>query len=794
MANDVIGIKVLVDAAAAVSALDKTQKAAKTATDAFEKLSDAEKKAVVEMARLQQTARAQADEEARLSRYVAEASKLRQEETKKFNDAAREASAQTAKFAQESQRLARESDSLAKSIESTRIETEKLARANDDHVDALHKSSSKLGLLTADIGGLGDKLKEVSPLWGSMAVSATGAFARISIGVVGALGALGSLTMALANQAASADRNERAARLLGDAYGAVTDATMGTVAATDALRLQQSLVQSGLDVSAQQLGVITRAARDYALATGTETTQAMDQLADALRGMEAEGLRRFNLTVAQSGSRTRDFASAVDQLAQRQANTTTQSRTMAEEVDATTRALSRMVGGIAGAIAKATELADIFRFVSDLFDDQARQRNIQGDAALMRAADRARERGLARTAVDNLARSGHATEAQVEGLRRAMGVRGIGVEQFNRIRAFSENAYNASGDVGQRMIGELMGSLQPLIDRQAQADHAENVRGVMAADAERKVRKLGDAADSAASSLNRVQRALALSLAGRAGITAPNADEFSDMLGQLAAPGGDEVLAQENERQKSEAAFAEDRAGVARDNARRNRIANRDRETRIQSVSRGRSVGAGVLRGLGVSADAMETEAKLTQGYADTIVGAYGKIGDAITRHIELVASGQETIGQAMLNGVHEVAKALAIEAFPRALMELGAGLAALTNPVTAPTAPLHFAAAGVFGAVAAGGGLVAGVTGALGAGQTTGGGAAGARAIGAGRAASGASPRPTQEQAAPVTIYLNSTVPPGPRELQGLVQATAQAGRYNLDRRRDMVPRAVRA
>jgi hypothetical protein len=44
------------------------------------------------------------------------------------------------------------------------------------------------------------------------------------------------------------------------------------------------------------------------------------------------------------------------------------------------------------------------------------------------------------------------------------------------------------------------------------------------------------------------------------------------------------------------------------------------------------------------------------------------------------------------------------------------------------------------------------------------------------------------------VTIYLNSTVPPGPRELQGLVQATAQAGRYNLDRRRDMVPRAVRA
>jgi hypothetical protein len=129
------------------------------------------KRAVVEMARLQQASRAQADEEARLSRYVAEASKLRQEETKKFNDAAREASAQTAKFTQESQRLARESEALAKSIESTRVETEKLSRANDEHVDALHKSSSKLGLLTADIGSLGDKIKDVIKDGGSMAVS-----------------------------------------------------------------------------------------------------------------------------------------------------------------------------------------------------------------------------------------------------------------------------------------------------------------------------------------------------------------------------------------------------------------------------------------------------------------------------------------------------------------------------------------------------------------------------------------------------------------------------------------------
>jgi hypothetical protein len=43
------------------------------------------------------------------------------------------------------------------------------------------------------------------------------------------------------------------------------------------------------------------------------------------------------------------------------------------------------------------------------------------------------------------------------------------------------------------------------------------------------------------------------------------------------------------------------------------------------------------------------------------------------------------------------------------------------------------------------------------------------------------------------VTIVLSSLVPPGPRELQGLVHAQRQAGRYGLGDAR-MVPRQVRA
>ena len=62
-----------------------------------------------------------------------------------------------------------------------------------------------------------------------------------------------------------------------------------------------------------------------------------------------------------------------------------------------------------------------------------------------------------------------------------------------------------------------------------------------------------------------------------------------------------------------------------------------------------------------------------------------------------------------------------------------------------------------------------------------------------AARSASGPSPRGDMGGGGNVTIVLSSLVPPGPRELQGLVHAQRQAGRYGLGDAR-MVPRQVRA
>jgi hypothetical protein len=103
-------------------------------------------------------------------------------------------------------------------------------------------------------------------------------------------------------------------------------------------------------------------------------------------------------------------------------------------------------------------------------------------------------------------------------------------------------------------------------------------------------------------------------------------------------------------------------------------------------------------------------------------------------------------------------------------------------------TAPAHFTAAAIYGGVAAGAGLVAGVTGAAMAGAPA---AAGAANTSSARAASGRTAPSAPESAAPVTIVVSSLVPPGPRELQGLVNAQRQAARYGIDRK---APRMVRA
>jgi len=744
---------------------------------------------------------------------VAAAAKKAAEEENKLGAEIRKAeiaalAAATKLAAEATKQLAAESKALGVSIEklksdiaSTIETTTKLKEKNDAADQSAKDLRSTFVTLTTDVGALGERFSKTHPILTSFA----GTVGRLTLGVTAGVGAIGAATMSLAQHAAQSESSDRAIRLLGDAYGQVQDATMGTVNAQSALRVQQGLVQSGLEVTGSQLAIVSRAARDYALATGTETGQALDQMADALRGMEAEGLRRFNISVQSSGDRTRDFNAALEQLSRRQAQTGVENRTMSEEITRSTDAMGRFIGSLASGISRALELRQAFSWAADLLDPEVQRRNLQGDSLLRAAAERARQRGSTLERIQQAERAGLDTSQ----LRAAMSTRGVSLEDMSRIGAFAEEGARrtVSGGAGavarqQAVLAEaitpaLRAQMQLAMDTQNISDSTRAKAGESARAADR-LTKSTEGAAAALTVFERVsnriagmmQRAQSRSFAGRAGVSSLGPDEFGDLLGEIAAPRADELAAIENERSKLEAAFAEDRAGVTRGRERTQRRATRDRETRSQALQQDRSLGGGMLRGLGVTGDALQTESRLMQGYSDMAVGALGKISDAFTKHIELVISGQETIGQALLAGTNEVSLALAREALPRSLMELAAGFAALGNPLTVATAPAHFTSAAIYGSVAAGAGLVAGVTGAAMAGNAPPG-ASGAANQASARAASGRSLPSGNDKAAPITLVVSSLVPPGPRELQALVHANRQAGRYGIDRK---APRQVRA
>lgn len=674
---------------------------------------------------------------------------------------------------------------VAKATENVTKEVEKLTLSQR----AWKAANSDLGKLTGEWRELGESAGKVAATFVGLGVA--------SVAVM-----------------ASAERQEAALRRLGSAYDVVSAATNGAFSAQQALTLQGQIQAAGVRVNEQQLGLLARAAREYAQATGNDASEAVEKLTNAIVNNSEDALSELNLSQARATNSTQTLANMTRELEARFRGVAPAARTLNEDLEKLPQVLTYIGNAAAQAAAGglrsfidalwgAGSATAMWRDVTNFADDRRNIGRQQQTDSSNASRTSARERAIAALSSRNLT-----IDASAFG-----GLQGMSERELTRVTEIAESARFGNAAINQTHVNNEMrtfleqrGIAQREDDRRAGTTAAptrpteewerqkeqiaktlSNATGGVSNAAlafERAAKRMELATGQIASEAND----LAVSLVGANNALRNRFQTLGNALGLqgLDAAEGAELFGGIADAQEGGGAATRD----AR--ARQQRIFARDRTTREQAF--GSSLGGRVAAGLGVSTDALATEAKLTQGYADTITGAFGKIGDAISRHVELVASGQETIGQALLAGTFEVTKALAMEALPRALMETAAGFAALANPITAATAPLHFTAAGVYGAVAAGAGLVAGVTGALGGASPAGAaGAGGARATGAARAASGATPRATQEQAAPVAIYLSSLVPPGPRELQGLVNATAQTGRYGIDRR-GMVPRQVRA
>lgn len=500
--SDAISLQVIVDAQAAVRSMKEAKEATDALVEGFKKLTDVEASLVLETARAQKAVRDAAAEEQRIARYMAEASAKRIEETKALQQATRAAADEAKKTAAENAKLARSSEQLADAIKRAKDETEKLKKANDDAADGLAKSQSKLGLLTTNLGDLGGKIRSISPLWGTMATTAVASFGRITAGVVGVAAGLAHATMELGRHAAEAERTERAERLLGGAFDQVRTATADTVTAQDALRTQQSLLQSGLAVTGDQLATITGRARTFALATGGETPDALNDMMDALRGLEQDGLEKYGIQLQRTGDRQRDFDAAVRQLtstqteAQRtaekwgtsldrvasasrevQRSVSASQRTMGEDVERTSRSFTAMTNNIALALAKALDLNEVFRFWSDLFDRGANGRRIAADRQRIQGEAAAVERRNTTAALGRMRERGLETRTLEQYLERP----DASLDDLARIRAFSQNATTANDGVAQRMMDRLVETLpgvQGMLRDQNREDNAAEARRI----------------------------------------------------------------------------------------------------------------------------------------------------------------------------------------------------------------------------------------------------------------------------------------------------------------------------
>ncbi len=606
---------------------------------------------------------------------------------------------------------------------------------------------------------------------------------RIAAGVAGGVAAIGAGAYKIAEFAAAVEQQEMAINRLGPAYEAVRAATAGVVTAQDALKAQQTLVQAGLRVSSEQLATITRAAREYSRATGTEMTQSLEQLTDALRTGSGEGLGRFGVSLQQGVTGSRAFGSALEQLTTQQQNMTVSSRTLREDLDKLPEGLMAIGSAILSVLEGPADA--LTRWLTGLVGASTSLRGALSEIASAGDTIRQRERQEAtdRANTERLA-------ARDRGLRtlQAIGLADTGALQGlspARIEALTRRGFQITGSlIGPETPGNAArinvlrtgrGEAGTRFERQALFQAAvEQARQEQAA--EEALARLPQAAPQA-------RRAGGAGGARAAGPQGPRSvdDLFASLFGERTLQDG---FAQAEERLRG--LMSTTIGAVADPSVFDEILAASGTAQGAQAGERVQSFGERVLRaaGLSVDDDGRTPALDAAQSGVEMLGQALPALQAGFANLFNTLASGSMSAGEAFQQFAAKTLSSLGEMAVNKGVFYTFEGIASLfSNPVAAPT---YFAAGA--GLIALGVGL-----GAAGAAVAPSAAPGGSAAPAAARSASGASPRGAGEGAGNVTIVLSSLVPPGPRELQGLVNAQRQAGRYGIDRDR-MVPRQVRA
>ena len=622
---------------------------------------------------------------------------------------------------------------------------------------------------TANLARFSDRAKDAAESAG-----------RIGAGVLGAGAAMGAAAYKAAEFAAAVEQQDMAIRRLGPAYDAVRIATNGVVTAQDALKAQQTLVQAGIRVSAEQLGTITRAAREYARATGTEMTQSLEQLTDALRTGSAEGLGRFGVSLQQGQTGATAFTAALGQLQQQQERTAVSSRTLREDLDklpeglmAIGRAALSVLEGPADALTQwLTGLGGASMNLRQLLTELGGAADTLNQRELQAARDRANMERLA---------------ARETGLRN---LQAIGLSDEGALRGLSPGRIEALTRRGFQITGSLIGPATP--GNAARINVMRVGRGEASTQFERQAlfqaaveqARQEQAAEEALARLPQTQARAATAQRTGGGAARParqgprSVDElFASLFGERTV---EDAFAQAEGRLRG---LMANTLGAVSDPSVFDEILA---ESATEQGPRQQGFAERVFRAAGIELDEEGRTSAFDglQAGAEMLGQSLSTLRDGFSELFNTLAAGSMSAGEAFQQFAAKTLSSLGQMAVNKGVFYTFEGIASLfTNPVAAP---LYFAAGA--GLIALGAGL-----GAAGSAVAPRAPAGGSAAPSAARSASGPSPRGDMGGGGNVTIVLSSLVPPGPRELQGLVHAQRQAGRYGLGDAR-MVPRQVRA
>lgn len=181
-------------------------------------------------------------------------------------------------------------------------------------------------------------------------------------------GTLVALAAAFTQVSIRAEANQRAIQGLNGAYDQIRSASAGAVSAQQAFAAQNSLTQSGLNATSEQMVTLSRAAREFALRTGTDTTEALTRLTTAIASGDTAALRPFGVSVQNGTLRTQAFRQAMQQLERQHTSNAAPASTLREEFDRLGGSLTRLGDSMASAANQGGGLRSLFREMSDAMD------------------------------------------------------------------------------------------------------------------------------------------------------------------------------------------------------------------------------------------------------------------------------------------------------------------------------------------------------------------------------------------------------------------------------------------